>query len=108
MQNPLSHAFHSSAQATLNRKSIATSMLGRRWTEIDLEDKDADKSDPSEFDNTLPPFRSRASTESQITMKSNSAMSLWQISPVTSPNSKLADRRMSIAMKGDDSSSNSP
>lgn len=29
MQNPISYSFHNTAQAALNRKSIATSVLGK-------------------------------------------------------------------------------
>ncbi|XKL61298.1 hypothetical protein PGB90_008355 [Kerria lacca] len=106
MQNPISYSFHNTAQAVLNRKSIATSVLGRRWTEIELDEEDKEeKTYFAEYENNLPPFRNRASTDSQISTKANST-SLWQISPITSPNSKLADRRMSFSMQGNDSSSN--
>ncbi|XP_019772605.1 ras-related and estrogen-regulated growth inhibitor isoform X1 [Dendroctonus ponderosae] len=84
-----------------------TGILGRRWTEVELEEEDESQAlqitaSPSE---SLP-FRARASTDGHLQHKPWK----WRYRPSSSANSAEtvpffnADRRMSISMKGNNAS----
>lgn len=105
MHSPVSSPVYSSGQNMLNRKSIASIMLGRRWTEVDSEEDDNKRNNGQlehrDSEGSLIPFRNRASTDSQVSQQSKQTSdSCWHVSPATSPTTKLADRRMSISMRG--------
>lgn len=85
-----------------------TGILGRRWTEVELEEenenecKDGEVTSPSEI-----PFRGRASTDGHLLQRTWK----WRYPPPVASSSQQtfypsarADRRMSISMRGNNAS----
>ncbi|XP_030755725.1 ras-like protein 3 [Sitophilus oryzae] len=80
-------------------------ILGRRWTEVELEEEDELKNNSATTNGDSAPFRERASTDGHLHHKSWR----WRHRPGTSVNSNEAvmfksERRMSISMRGTNAS----
>ncbi|XP_046665225.1 ras-related and estrogen-regulated growth inhibitor [Homalodisca vitripennis] len=91
--------------ASANGKPSLSMILGRRWTEVELdEEEETSPGSPSPIPETeqLPPFRGRASTDGHLLSRPRR----WRYPPppVTTPSTRQADRRMSISMRGNNAS----
>lgn len=85
-----------------------TGILGRRWTEVELDEEE--ENEHKESDNSSPqdvPFRGRASTDGHLLQRTWK----WRYPPPTTSTSQQcfyptarADRRMSISMRGSNAS----
>ncbi|XP_075234947.1 ras-related and estrogen-regulated growth inhibitor [Lycorma delicatula] len=84
-----------------NGKSPFSMMLGRRWTEVELDEEDEKVENETRVNNTeLPPFRGRASTDGHLLSKTRN----WRYPPPASFPPCHAERRMSISMRGNNAS----
>ncbi|XP_054261750.1 ras-related and estrogen-regulated growth inhibitor [Macrosteles quadrilineatus] len=94
-----------SPDAPPNGKPSLAMILGRRWTEVELdEEEETSPGSPTpapEVEAELPPFRGRASTDGHLLSRPRR----WRYPPpATTPTSRQADRRMSISMRGNNAS----
>uniref|UniRef100_A0A1B6E4F6 small monomeric GTPase n=1 Tax=Clastoptera arizonana TaxID=38151 RepID=A0A1B6E4F6_9HEMI len=95
-----------SSHFTSNGRPSLSGMLARRWTEVELDEEDENKTGSqegtTEDGDLLPPFRGRASTDGHLLSRPRR----WKYPPpaLTTASSSQANRRMSISMRGNNAS----
>ncbi|XP_052126099.1 ras-related and estrogen-regulated growth inhibitor-like protein [Frankliniella occidentalis] len=120
-------SMNGSSTALINSRSNISapfSTIGRRWTEVELDEEDESEEGVTErkssagdsevsMESSLPPFRARASTDGHLLSRprrwrypppSLSSQTYHGGSSSSSSGGSCADRRMSISMRGNNAS----
>ncbi|KAF4523640.1 hypothetical protein B566_EDAN010149 [Ephemera danica] len=95
--NPSSSVDNNNIRPTTSGQSTRTSHFRRRWTEVGAEELEREEEEEERRDCLLP-FRGRASTDGTLLV--TRPRRRWRYPSPGPPADQLADRRMSISMRG--------